>query len=113
MTHTLDAQDQSLGRIASKIAILLRGKSHPTYQPNITPTDMVVVNNVSKLKFTGTKLKTKIYHRYSGYPGGIHSRTLGQRMAKDPKQVLRDAVIAMLPQNRQRSKIIKHLSINL
>jgi len=111
MTHTIDASGQSVGRLASHIAVLLRGKQKATFQPNIMPTDRVEITNISKVKFTGSKLKNKTYYHYSGYPGGMKARNLGDLFAKNPKRVLYLAVWRMLPQNRQRSRIIKNLII--
>ena len=105
----VDATNQSLGRLASKIATLLRGKHLPGYQPHITPDVEVSVKNLKKVKFTGNKLKGKIYYRYTGYHSGIKSRTLGQRWEKDPAEVLRYSVFRMLPDNKTRRKIIKNL----
>lgn len=111
MNHTIDATNQSLGRLASNIAVLLRGKTHASYQPNVLPKDTVTISNVAKMKITGKKLKQKIHYHYSGYPGGMKARTLGDRMAKNPAEVLRLAVYRMLAPNRMRDKIIKHLTI--
>ncbi len=111
MTHKLDATNQSMGRLATKIALILRGKTLPTYQPYLLPHEKVVVTNVDRLRFTGRKLTDKVYYRYSGFPGGIRSRTLEQRFQKDPKRLLRSVVYTMLPQNRLRAKIIKNLDI--
>ena len=105
----VDATNQSLGRLASKIATLLRGKHLPGYQPHITPDVEVSVKNLKKVKFTGNKLKGKIYYRYTGYHSGIKSRTLGQRWEKDPAEVLKYSVFRMLPDNKTRRKIIKNL----
>lgn len=112
MTHTFDATNQSFGRLASKIAVILRGKVSPNYQPNILPTEKVVVTNIKKIKFTGRKFKQKIYYHYSGYHGGLKAKTLGKAFDKDPKKVLRLAVYRMLAQNRLRDKIIKNLEIS-
>ena len=103
---TVDATNQSLGRLASRIAILLRGKHLPGYQPHITPEVEVSVKNLKKVKFTGKKLQNKIYYRYSGYHSGIKSRTLGQRWEKDPAEVLKYSVYRMLPDNKTRAKMI-------
>ena len=111
MTHQIDATDQSLGRLASKIAILLRGKQNPSYQPNILPDEKVVVSNIKNIKFTGKKLDQKVYRHYSGFPGGMKTRKTGEMFTKDPKRVLWLAVYRMLPQNRTRSKIIKNLEV--
>jgi len=107
----IDASNQSLGRLASRIAVLLRGKHLPTYQPNVLPEVEVSVKNLKKVKFTGNKLKGKIYYKYSGYHSGITSRTLEQRWEKDPAEVLRYSVFRMLPNNKTRSKIIHNLKV--
>lgn len=107
----VDATDQSLGRLASKIALLLRGKNLPNYQPNILPKIEVKLTNLKKIKFTGNKLKKKIYYRYSGYHSGIKSRTLEERWNKNPAEVLRYSVYRMLPKNKTRDKIIRNLKI--
>ena len=109
--HNLDATDQSLGRLASRIAVILRGKTRSTYQPRLLPNERVVVSNIQKLKFTGRKLDQKIYYHYSGYPGGLKERKLGERFAKNPAAVLRLAVYRMLARNRLRDKIIKNLTV--
>jgi len=107
----IDATNQSLGRLASRIAVLLRGKHLPTYQPNILPQIEVSVKNLNKVKFTGNKLKGKIYYKYSGYHGGITSKTLEQKWEKDPAEVLKYSVYRMLPNNKTRRKIIHNLKI--
>ena len=111
MMTTLDATNQSLGRLATKIAVLLRGKTDPKYQPNLLPTMQVTVTNASKMKITGKKLAQKTYYHYSGYPGGMKKRNLGNKMASNPDWVLRTAVYKMLAKNRLRDKIIKNLII--
>ncbi len=111
MTHTFDATNQSMGRLASKVAYALRGKTSPAYQPHILPTEKVLITNIQKLKFTGHKLQKKVYYRYSGFPGGIYSQTLETAFDKNPKKVFRSAVYAMLAKNRLRDKIIKNLEI--
>ncbi|OGN13682.1 MAG: 50S ribosomal protein L13 [Candidatus Yanofskybacteria bacterium RIFCSPHIGHO2_02_FULL_43_22] len=107
----VDATNQSLGRLASKIAEFLRGKHLSGYQPHVTPEVEVSVKNLKRVKFTGNKLKGKIYYRYSGYHSGIKSRTLGQRWEKDPAEVLRYSVFRMLPDNKTRRKIIRNLKV--
>ncbi len=109
--HKIDASGESLGRLASKIAILLRGKDQPNFQHNIMPDTKVEVINLKKLKFTGNKLENKIYYRYSGYPGGIYARNLSESFARDPEKLLKTTVLAMLPKNRMRSKIIRNLIV--
>src|SRR3989344_1084651 len=108
---TVDATNQSLGRLARKVAALLRGKNLASYQPHITPEVEVSVRNLKKVKFTGNKLQNKIYYRYSGYHSGIKSRTLKERWEKDSVEVLKYSVYSMLPDNKTRDKIIKNLKV--
>ncbi len=108
-TIELNATDQSLGRLASNIAVLLRGKHLPAYRPERLPDITVVVSNIDKIKFTGNKKETKLYHRYSGYPGGLRTRSLGDLWERKPKEVVRQSVYRMLPKNRMRDVVIKNL----
>lgn len=105
----IDATNQSLGRLSSRIAVVLRGKHLASFESHILPQIEVVVTNLDKVKFTGTKLENKKFFHYSGYPGGLKERTLGIEWAKKPKEVLRHTVYRMLPVNRMRDKIITHL----
>lgn len=107
----VDATDQILGRLASKISIILQGKNKPNYAPNLDCGDYVVVINAEKVKVTGDKLKSKIYRKHSGYIGGLKERTLEQLMTKNPAVVLRNAVYRMLPKNRMRDVYISKLKI--
>ncbi len=109
MIHNIDATNQPLGRLASKIAVILRGKINPSYQPNLMPKEKVIVSNIKNIKFTGNKYKQKIYYHYSGYPGGLKSRKLNELFEKNPNRVLWLAVYRMLAKNRLRDKIIKNL----
>ena len=109
MEYKVDATNRALGRIATEIAEVLRGKNLPSYQPNKTPDITVVVENLAKAKFTGDKLKGKLYHHYSGYHSGIKTRTMGERWEKEPQELLRHIVYRMLPTNRTRDKIIQNL----
>ncbi|MEK7579754.1 MAG: 50S ribosomal protein L13 [Patescibacteria group bacterium] len=109
MIHKMDATDQSLGRLASKIALILRGKNKPDFEPNILADEKVVVENIEKIKITGRKLEQKKYYHYSGYPGGLRTKTMKDIFRKDPKEVLRLAVLGMLPKNRLRKGMIKNL----
>ena len=111
MLHDIDATNQSLGRLASKVAVILRGKNNPSYQPNVMPQEKVTINNTDKIKFTGKKTEQKIYYHYSGYPGGMKARKLKNVLEKNPKKVLWLAVYRMLAPNRLRSKIMKNLEI--
>ena len=110
-THTLDAEGQVLGRLATRIAILLRGKHKVAFQPHIDGGDYVVVNNIKSIVITGAKLDQKRYYHYSGYPGGMKEKQLGSMMEKNPADVLRRVVYQMLPPTRHRKTIIKRLSI--
>lgn len=108
---TMDAAGQTLGRLASQVAHVLRGKARVDFRPNVVPDVTVVVLNVGKLRFTGLKLKDKLYHRFSGYPGGITTQTLAQRFEKNPAQLVRDCVKHMLPKNRLQAKLLNNLTI--
>ncbi len=110
-THDIDATEQSLGRIATRIATLLRGKNTPAFTPNVMPDVKVIVHHLDKIVFKGTKAQTTQYHRYSGFPGGLHSKTLEQKWAANPKEVLRLAVRGMLPINRLRDRMLRNIVI--
>lgn len=110
MKHELDATNQSMGRLATQVATLLRGKHLPTYTPNLMPDVKVEIVNLDKIAFKGTKLDTKKYFRYSGYPGGIYERTLRQAWEKNSREVFRSCVLHMMPDNKLRGSIIKNLS---
>lgn len=107
----IDAAGQSAGRIATKIALILRGKNKPEYEPNIDGGDIVEVANIKKLKFTGKKTEQKKYYKHSGYPGGLKVIKLGDLVKKNPSEILKRAVKQMLPANRLREKMIKRLII--
>lgn len=109
--HTIDATNQSLGRIATRIATLLRGKDTPAYRPNAIPAVQVVVENLDKIVFKGTKATSTLYHRHSGFPGGLRTETLEKKWARSPKEVLRLAVRGMLPENRSRDKFLRNLIV--
>jgi len=110
-THIIDASGKVLGRLASEIAILLRGKHKPNFVPYKDMGDFVVVKNVEKLKFTGKKLEQKKYYRHSGYIGGLKEIPLQRLFQTRPEEVLRKAVWGMLPKNKLRKKQIKRLKI--
>jgi large subunit ribosomal protein L13 len=109
--HNIDATNQSLGRLASNIAILLRGKDKPSYRAHIMPTEKVVVENIRKMRLTGAKMEQKRYYNYSGYPGGMRETRVEDLFKKNPGEVLRKAVYGMLPSNKLRAEIIKNLEI--
>jgi large subunit ribosomal protein L13 len=108
-THIIDANNKVLGRLASEIAILLRGKNKPDFAPYKDIGDNVLVKNVEKLKFTGKKMEQKKYYRHSGYLGGLKEMPLKKLFKENPKEVLRKAVWGMLPKNKLRAKMIKRL----
>jgi len=110
-THTIDATNKILGRLAVEISILLRGKNRPGFAPHVDEGDFVIVKNIDKLKFTGKKLNQKIYYHHSGYLGGLKEIPLGKLYSERPAEVLRKAVMGMLPKNRLRAKTIKRLKI--
>jgi large subunit ribosomal protein L13 len=107
----VDAKDQTLGRLATQVATLLRGKHKPIYAPHMDVGDFVIVINADKIRVTGNKLDQKIYYRHSGYPGGLRSRTLRELQARFPDRVIRLAVRGMLPKNRLGRATIKKLKI--
>ena len=107
---TIDASTKTAGRIASQIAVWLIGKHKVSYQPQIDGGDLVKVLNVSQMKFSGKKLTKKVYHRYTGYPGGIITTSMKELYAKNPKKLLWKMVYDMLPKNRLRSRRIKRLT---
>ena len=110
-TYTIDATDKPLGRLATEIAILLRGKHKPDFMPSKDMGDFVVVKNIDKIKVTGKKLKQKIYYRHSGFPGGMKEIPMETLFKRSPKGVLQRAVWGMLPKNKLRPKQIKRLKI--
>ena len=108
-TYHIDAKGKVLGRLASRIAVILTGKHKPEYIPYLDKGDKVVVKNVSEMKITGKKMKQKKYYRHSGYPGGLKTKTLEEVFSKNPAEVLRRAVWNMLPKNKLRKQRIKRL----
>ncbi len=110
--HKIDATGKIAGRLASEIAILLQGKNKVSYQAHLDCGDIVEVINVNAIKFSGNKLNSKLYHRYTGYPGGIRTTKLKDLMEKDPAEVLRKILYNMLPKNKLRAKMLKRLNIS-
>jgi large subunit ribosomal protein L13 len=107
----VDAQNQPLGRVASRVATLLRGKHKPTFTPNVDVGDFVIVVNVQQIKVTGNKADDKFYYRHSGYPGGITQRSYSELLAKKPEAPLTLAVRGMLPKNVLGRQLIKKLKV--
>jgi large subunit ribosomal protein L13 len=107
----VDAEGETLGRLATRIADTLRGKRKPQYTPHVDTGDFVVVVNAEKIHVTGNKLDQKRYYRHSGYPGGIRSRTLREQLDRQPAEVIRKAVKGMLPRNKLANRQITKLKV--
>jgi len=109
--HLFNAEDEVLGRMSTRIAAVLRGKNKISFMPNIDGGDFAVVINSDKIRTTGKKTDDKIYHRFSGYPGGLTSVPLGKQMEKDSREVIKKAVYRMLPKNKLRDRMITRLLV--
>ena len=109
--YVVDAEGQTVGRLAAEIAKVLRGKHKPTYTPHVDTGDYVIVVNADKVVFTGKKLKKKTYFRYSGYPGGPSFTTAEQMLQKMPERVVEHAVRGMLPKNRLGAQMYRKLNV--
>ena len=107
----IDATDQVLGRLASKVAKVIRGKNKPNFTPNVDCGDNVVIVNADKIRLTGNKLEGKVIFSYSGYPGGRPDKTAGEILAKDSRKLIEHAVKGMLPKNRLGAKLLKNLHV--
>ncbi|MBT8188848.1 MAG: 50S ribosomal protein L13 [Bacteroidia bacterium] len=109
--YIVDAEDQIVGRLATKIATVLRGKHKPSYTPHVDTGDCIIVINAEKIKFTGSKMEQKEYITYSGYPGGQKRRTAKEMMAKKPIAIIENAVRGMLPKTRLGRAMFKKLFV--
>lgn len=109
--YLFDCKDFVLGRMSTRIARLLQGKNSPNFAPHKESKNFVVVINSDKLNVTGRKKDDKVYHSFSGYPGGITSRKLGEMLKKDSRKVVWNAVYGMLPKNKLRNRMMKRLFI--
>jgi large subunit ribosomal protein L13 len=109
--YVVDAEGQTLGRLASRIATILRGKHKPTYTPHLDCGDFVIVLNAEKVRVTGRKMDQKFYYRYSGYPGGLSQISLRDQLARHPERVLQAAIRGMLPKNKLGRRMIKKLKV--
>lgn len=107
----VDAAGQTLGRLASQVAGLLKGKHKPTYSPHLDMGDYVVVVNAGKVRVTGKKAGQKVYYRHSGYPGGLKVTTYADLMAKRPERVIEHAVRGMVAHTRQGRRLMRHLKV--
>jgi large subunit ribosomal protein L13 len=108
--HVVDATDQALGRLASKVAATLRGKDRPTFQPSMSNGDFVIVVNAAKIKISGDTTEKK-YYRHTQYPGGLRSVSQAKVLQQRPERVITYAVKGMLPHNSHGAKLLKHLKV--
>ena len=109
--YLVDANGQVLGRLASKVAQILRGKHKPMYSPHLDLGDHVIIINANKIRVTGKKLQQKFYYRHTGYPGGLRSKSLGVLLKEKPEWILEHAIKGMLPHNKLGRKIFKKLRV--
>lgn len=109
--HEIDAAGQSMGRLATRVATILRGKHKSTYQPHLDEGDIVIVSNIKEVRFTGKKLEQKKYHSFSGYPGGLKTKKMSEVFAQKPGEVFVRAVKQMLPPTRLRDGMMKRLTV--
>ena len=107
----VDAEGQTLGRLASEVATILRGKHKPTFTPHVDTGDYVIIVNAEKIELTGNKLQDKKYYRHSGHPGGIKSRTAAEMLDRQPEQVIEKAIRGMLPKGPLGRKMFKKLHV--
>ncbi|WP_379971419.1 50S ribosomal protein L13 [Ectobacillus sp. sgz5001026] len=109
--YLVDAEGKTLGRLATEVASILRGKNKPTFTPNVDTGDHVIIINAEKVHLTGNKLNGKIYYRHSMYPGGLKQRTALEMRTNYPVQMIERAVRGMLPKNSLGSQMIKKLKV--
>lgn len=109
--YVIDAEGAIVGRLCTKVATMLRGKHKPSYTPHVDTGDHVIILNADKVRFTGNKMKDKIYQTYSGYPGGQKEKTAEELMAKKPIAIVETAVRGMLPKNRLGRQMFKKLYV--
>jgi large subunit ribosomal protein L13 len=108
-THKIDASDKVLGRLASEVAVLLRGKQKTEFVRHKDVGDFVVIQNVDKVRVTGKKMEQKKYYRHSGYPGGLKSITMGKIFERDPGELFKKTVSGMMPHNKLKKEQLKRL----
>lgn len=109
--YVIDAEDKTLGKIASEVASILRGKKKPIYTPHVDTGDYVIVINAEKVRVTGKKEEQKIYKSHSGYPGGLKETTLRELRAKKPEEIIRHAVKGMMPKGKLGRQMFKKLKV--
>ena len=109
--YVIDAEGQTLGRLSSEVAAILRGKNKPTFTPHVDSGDYVIIINAAKIQFTGNKEQDKMYYRHSNHPGGIKSISAGELKAKNPERLLENSIKGMLPSTRLGEKQGKKLFV--
>jgi large subunit ribosomal protein L13 len=109
--YVVDASQQPLGRVASRVASILMGKENPKYTPFLDTGDHVIVVNAEKVKTTGLKANVKVYHRYTGYPGGLRTEEFSKRLTRRPEKIVEDAVARMLPKSKLGKQMITKLQV--
>ncbi len=109
--HVLDAEGKTLGRLATQVAHLLRGKYRPTFTPHLDNGDFVVIVNAARVRVTGRKPQQKLYRRHTGYPGGLKETVLSKMLETHPERVVQQAVKGMLPHNRLSRQLLRHLKV--
>lgn len=112
MEHKIDAKNKILGRLATEVAMLLRGKKDPSFSPSNLPSIKVFVYNTDGIKVTGKKPTQKMYRHHSGYHGGLKEETFAHLLVRDSRMILKNAVMGMLPKNRLRSKFMRNLIVS-
>ena len=109
--YVVDANGQTLGRLASRVALILMGKENPKYTPFLDTGDHVIVINAEKIKTTGMKAEQKAYHRYTGYPGGLRTEDFRNRLVRKPELIVEQAVLRMLPKSKLGRQMIGKLKV--
>ncbi|MDP2656220.1 MAG: 50S ribosomal protein L13 [bacterium] len=111
--HVIDAEGQVLGRLASRVAVLLRGKHKPTFEMHLDEGDFVKIINAGKIKVTGKKMNDKLYHHHSWHPGGLKTENMAAVVRRNPTQVLQMAISRMLPRTKLRNSMLKRLTLEV
>ena len=109
--YVVDADGVALGRVATQVATLLRGKHRPTFTPYLDTGDHVIVLNAAKIQWTGKKLEQKVYRHYTGYPGGLKEKSARKSFETNPAEAVREAVFGMLPKNKLRDRMTNRLMV--
>src|SRR6195256_6879230 len=109
--YVVDASGQTLGRLASRVALILMGKENPRYTPFLDTGDHVIVINAEKIKTTGMKSEQKVYQHYTGYPGGLRTEEFRKRFARKPEAIIEDAILRMLPKSKLGRQMITKLQV--